>query len=260
MTQVWFPRKNLPAAIGSVGQSIIAEGTALLASGLVGRLLSRWGPWSAGGLTVALLWPSEWQLLLATGCGIGGVKLTFWLLTHRDQLRTLRWLPSLRRPQTHLLAASGSGGMVALGTYLATMVWSDADNPWIAAGIILQGLGSVATVGLLLWQGSKLSTPSLHQDQGKFESSLWLLANGDRLQKLVALRHLSALSHGQRLSREERRDLWDALEIFLDIEDDPLLQRTAIALLHTTGSGTQPIDIPQSQRLKQTIKIPLNEF
>jgi hypothetical protein len=252
VTQVWFPRKNLAGVASTVSQSLITESAALLSTVANLRLIRRWGPWTAGSLAVTLLWSSEWRLLLATGLGIGSVKIIFWLLTHRESLQRLNWRQSLHTPQTQLLIAGGSGGLVALGTYLATMVWSEVNNPWIASGIILQGLGSLATVGLLVWQTSK--PERLRADWGtvsEFDHCLHNLVNGDRLQKLVVLRQLSQLSQSQRLNRQEQADLWDYLQIFIDIEDDPLLKRAAIAILHP--QSVKPLAIPQTQRQHQAI-------
>jgi hypothetical protein len=252
VTQVWFPRKNLAGVAGTVSQSLITESAALLSTVANFRLIRRWGPWTAGSLAVTLLWSSEWRLLLATGLGIGSVKLIFGLLTHRESLQKSNWRQSLHTPQAQLLIAGGSGGLVALGTYLATMVWSEVSNPWIASGIILQGLGSLATVGLLVWQTSKpASSRAYLATVSEFDQGLQALAHGDRLQKLVALRQLGKLSQTQRLSRQEQIDLWDYLQIFIDIEEDPRLKRAAIAILHPQSA--KPLTIPQTQRQHQAV-------
>lgn len=85
----------------------------------------------------------------------------------------------------------------------------------------------------------------------EFDHCLHNLVNGDRLQKLVVLRQLSQLSQSQRLNRQEQADLWDYLQIFIDIEDDPLLKRAAIAILHP--QSVKPLAIPQTQRQHQAI-------
>ena len=252
MTQVWFPRKNLAVVASTVSQSLILESAALLSMVADIRIIRRWGPWTAGSLAVTLLWSSEWRLLLATGLGVGSVKIIFWLLTHRDQLEKLNWRQSLPTPQAQLLMAGGSGGLVALGTYVATMVWSEVNNPWIASGVILQGLGSLATVGLLVWYTSKPAPSRAYLAMvSEFDQGLQALAHGDRLQKLVALRQLGKLSQTQRLSRQEQADLWDYLQVFIEIEDDPRLKRAAIAILHP--QVTKPLTIPQTQRQRQAV-------
>jgi len=48
--------------------------------------------------------------------------------------------------------AAVSGGIATLSTYMAASIWIDSDSPWIAAGAILQGLGTLATLILLVWQ------------------------------------------------------------------------------------------------------------
>ena len=51
-----------------------------------------------------------------------------------------------------LTLAVGSGGIATLSTYMAVSIWVDSDSPWIAAGAILQGFGTLATLILLVWQ------------------------------------------------------------------------------------------------------------
>ncbi|MGA1621708.1 MAG: hypothetical protein ACO36E_03150 [Synechocystis sp.] len=252
MTQVWFPRRNLTVTVSAVSQTLMTESAALLSTVANTRTIRRWGPWSVGALAVSLLWSSEWRLLLATGLGIGSVKLIFWVLTHRESLRGLNWRQSLHQPQTQLLLAGGSGGLVALGTYIATMVWSDVNNPWIASGIILQGLGSLTTVGLLVGHiGKTAASPATLGNGSELDHCLHTLANGDRLQKFVALRQLAQLSQSQRLTRQEQGDLWDYLQVFLEIEADPRLKRAAIAILQP--QSVKPLTIPQTRRQRQVI-------
>jgi hypothetical protein len=126
------------------------------------------------------------------------------------------------------------------------------NNPWIASGIILQGLGSLTTVGLLVgYLGKAVESSGSLIKGSEFDHCLQALAHGDRLQKLVALRQLSKLSQSQQLTHQERVDLWDYLQVFIEIEADPRLIRTAIAILHPQSA--KPLTIPQTRRQRQTI-------
>lgn len=258
MTQVWFPQKNLARTVKSAGQSLLREGAALGSTLANNRLIYRWGPWSGGAFLVTMLWATEWRLILATALGIGSMRLVYWLLTHRQQLQSQPWRKTLASPQGQLLLAGGSGGLSALGTYIATMVWSAVDNPWLATGIILQGLGSVATVGLLLWQREKSSAPKLlTATVSDFDHCLHSLAHGDRLQKLIALRQLQQCQENQWLTSAEQRELQFYLLAFLEINGDHQLQRGALTMLNVLNDQhppPKPLSIPQPQRERQAIR------
>ena len=255
MTQVWFPQKNLARTVKSAGQSLLTEATALGSTLFNNRCLYRWGPWSGGAFVVAMLWTTEWRLILATGLGMGSMRLVYWLLTHRQQLQSQPWKKTLASPQGQLLLAGGSGGLAALGTYMASMVWSEVDNPWLATGIILQGLGSVATVGLLLWQREKNSTPKLlTATVSDFDHCLHSLAHGDRLQKLIALRQLQQCQEHQWLTPAEQRELQFYLQAFLEVSGDRQLQRQALEILNNQSHRPKPLSIPQPQREIQIIE------
>ena len=107
-------------------------------------------------------------------------------------------------------------------------------------------------MGLLVWYTSK-PTPSRAYSAtvSEFDQGLQALAHGDRLQKLVALRQLAKLDQNQRLTHQEQEDLWDYLQVFIEIEADPRLKRTAIAILHPQVA--KPLTIPQTRRQRQAV-------
>ncbi|WP_228015122.1 hypothetical protein [Synechocystis salina] len=141
---------------------------------------------------------------------------------------------------------------------MATMVWSEVENPWLATGIILQGLGSLATVGLLLWQRQKVTAPkSLTAPLSDFDRCLHYLAHGDRLQKLIALRQLQQWWNQPGPDSPNQRELTLYLQTFLDVEQDPALQRAALHLLQQCRQSPirqEPLSIPQRQRQRQAIE------
>lgn len=257
MTQVWFPPKNSATTVKSAGQFLLTEVKALGRGRSYQRLLYRWGPWSGGAFLLTMLWATEWRLILATGLGIGSMRLVYWLLTHRQEIQAKHWRELFSGPQSSLILAGGSGGLTAVGSYMATMVWSEVENPWLATGIILQGLGSLATVGLLLWQRQKLSSPKLLTVPiSDFDHCLHYLAHGDRLQKLIALRHLQQWQARQALTPHEQRELVLYLQAFLEVKQESSLQKSALYLLqqcHGFSGHREPLSIPQQQRQRQKI-------
>ncbi len=261
MTQVWFPSKKSATTVKSTGQFLPLspkEVTALAIRLADYRWLYRWGPWSGGAFLVTMLWATEWRLMLATGLGVGGMRLVYWLLTHHQELQAKQWQQFFSGPQGRLTIASGGGGLTAIGTYMATMVWSEVENPWFATGIILQGLGSLATVGLLLWQRRKVTAPKLlTAPVSDFDRCLHYLAHGDRLQKLIALRQLQQWQNQENQDSPNPRELALYLQAFLDIEEDPALQRAALHLLQQCQQSAirpEPLSIPQRQRQRQAIE------
>lgn len=205
-----------------------------------------------------MLWATEWRLMLATGLGVGSMRLVYWLLTHHQELQAKQWHQFFSGPQGRLTIAGGGGGLTAVGTYMATMVWSEVENPWLATGIILQGLGSLATVGLLLWQRRKVAAPKLlTAPVSDFDRCLHYLAHGDRLQKLIALRQLQQWQNQPSPDSPNPRELALYLQAFLDIEQDLALQRVALHLLQQCGQSPirqEPLSIPQRQKQRQAIE------
>ncbi len=255
MTQVWFPQKNLARTVKSASQSLLTEATTLGSTVFNNRFIYRWGPWSGGAFLVTMLWATEWRLILATGLGIGSMRLVYWLLTHGKDIQSQPWRKSLASPQGQLVLAGGSGGLAAMGTYMASMVWSAVDNPWLATGIILQGLGSAVTVGLLLWQRGKSQSPKLlTATVSDFDHCLHSLAHGDRLQKLIALRQLKQCQENQWLTTAEQRELQFYLQAFLEVSGDRQLQRQALEILNNQQQWSKPLSIPQPLRERQAIE------
>jgi hypothetical protein len=86
---------------------------------------------------------------------------------------------------------------------------------------------------------------------------LHYLAHGDRLQKLIALRQLQQWQNQPSPDSPNPRELALYLQAFLDIEQDPALQRVALHLLQQCGQSPirqEPLSIPQRQKQRQAIE------
>ncbi|MEM1369032.1 MAG: hypothetical protein AAGG02_13650, partial [Cyanobacteria bacterium P01_H01_bin.15] len=150
--------------------------------------------------SLLLLW--HWQLVLATTAGMAAIMLAYMVQT-RDwsdwQLRSQTFWQSPHRPLT---LAAGTGGLAALGVYMAAVIWSDSEQRWLATGAILQGIGTLATLGLLIYQ--------LFQRQWQGANARWdrlilSLTHSNPLRRLVAVRQLT--QQQQSLTPQQQQEL-----------------------------------------------------
>ncbi|WP_448572121.1 hypothetical protein [Trichothermofontia sp.] len=202
----------------------------------------------AGTLGVGmLLW--NWQLSLSTSVGVG-VMLTLYMAqsrqwqTHWQSLK--RFLRGINR---RLLLAVGGGGLATLSTFLAIAVWSEADHPWTAASLILQGWVILLTCGLVVWQiGLRPETaiaPSLEQD-------LMALTQADPLQRLITVRRLGRQL--PQLEAPQQREVRDCLQLLLTQEPESLVREAALETLQSLAPARPdlaletPLDLPAPRR------------
>jgi hypothetical protein len=141
--------------------------------------------WLLGGAGFLLLWVWIWQWLLAIAVGLAVMVGVY--LTQQGQLK-LNWQGwrKLWNRSNRSLSLSVLAGLVALGsTYLATAVWLETDQHWLATSILLEGFGILA-IGCLLWQllNRPLPEPKVHQ----FHTLLTDLSHPDSLKRLIAIR------------------------------------------------------------------------
>lgn len=194
---------------------------------------------------VMLFW--NWKLLLATGTGVL-VMLLVYLMQEWDW--QVHW-SSLQRffsgSNRQLTLAVGSGGIASFSTYMAVSIWVDSDSPWIAAGAILQGLGTLATLILLVWQ---IISRQLNRDEANLNHWLTELTQVDPLKRLIAVRQLCALVTDARLEREHRRSVAEYFRLMLNQEPEAAIRDAVLDGLQALESnqqlikGSQPLKTP----------------
>lgn len=203
------------------------------------RVLQRFqgpGGWLAiATLTVAMLiW--NWQLLLATVMGALVMSLVYvmhqwdWQAIVAD-LRNL-----LNVPNRQFALAATSGGIATVSTYMSSSIWLDADSSWIAAGAILQGLGTLATLILLAWQ--IISWQASHQES-QLEQSLNDLTSTDSLKRLIAVRQLPRLLKRTRHEFYSRVAVAQYLHLLLTKEQESVVREAAFDSLQVLESVEQ---------------------
>lgn len=212
-----------------------------------------------------LFW--NWQLLLATVAGVLVMAVVYFLQDWDWQL----YLSSLRRfisgTNRKLAIAVTSGGIATLSAYIMVSIWVEPNGSWIAAAAMFQGFGTLATLGLLVWQILKQQNS---RDQIKHDELFIQLTNTDPLKRLLAVRHLTRWgtrhlhSPTQRqvtecfrlmLSHESEAIIRDAILDSLQVLDDPeggqarslslaqpLLEKRSDRKI--LAQGSQPLQIP----------------
>ncbi|BAY26663.1 hypothetical protein NIES2100_64790 [Calothrix sp. NIES-2100] len=202
-----------------------------------------------------LLW--NWKLLLALLIGIG-VMLSVYLMQKWDwQKRWSQMQEFVNPPNRQLILAVSSGGIATFTTYIAATIWFDSNSPWIAAGVILQGLGTVLTLILLVCQ--IVNFYGIRQED-YLDRLLDNLTQADPLKRLIAVRQLTKLIARKRVDAGLQQNVIECLQLLLTKEEEAVIREAAFESLQTLDSSKIPLSntsgilIPVSAKLKSQLK------
>jgi hypothetical protein len=215
--------------------------------------LSRWLLLGLGGVWM-IAW--NWQLVLATGSGVTLMLLVYLMQGWNWQPYWLNLRQFLQGFSGKLTIAVGSGSFAALSTYVATSIWADSENRWLATGTILQGLGTLLTLALLVW--NLLINQEKHQET-QFEQLVNDLTDVDSLKRLIAIRRLSSLKEKGYLGSIHQQQLREYLGLMLIKEQEA---RVKDAILDSLGQippispKSQPLPILTHANQKSLLKEP----
>lgn len=204
------------------------------------------------GLTVAfalMFW--NWKLVLATIVGM----LVMWLVYRLQFCNWQSYWSNLRRlfggANRQLTIAVGSGGLATLCTYMAVSIGVDTNSPWIAAGTMLQGFGTLAILVLLIWVFSDRFACS---DRAKLDQVLADLTHTDPLKRLIAVRYL--ISSVRRFDVSHQRHFADCFRLMLSREEEAVIRDAVLDGLkalennlqmdRATPSFSIPVDLKRS--------------
>ena len=206
-------------------------------------------------MVAMLFW--NWQLLLATSVGVF-IMLFVYLMQGWDwRIHWLHLRQLLSGSNQELTLAVGSGGVATLSTYMAVSIWIDSDSHWIAAGAILQGLGTLITIVLLVWQ---IISRQLGQDEAKLNAVLADLTDVDPLKRLIAVRQLTQQVINAQVERRKRREIADYLHLMLSREQESVVRDAVLDGLQALedkqllGKAAQPLQTPLSLK-RNPVKI-----
>lgn len=174
------------------------------------------------------MWLWNWKLLLALLAGVG-VMLSAYSMQKWDwRLRWLELQKLFNGTNRQLVIAVGSGGLATVSTYMAAAIMADSPSPWLAAGAIAQGLGTLLTIILLVWQ---LVKTYAGKEENDFEQLFLNLTEKDPLKRLVTLRRLTKIIKAQQISPELQRDITQCLQLLLTREEQPIVREAAFESL-----------------------------
>lgn len=210
--------------------------------------------WLLGGVGVLLLWVWIWQWLLSIAMGLAVMIGVYLMQQGQLKLNWQAWRKLWNR-SNRSLSLSVLAGMIALGsTYLATAVWIESEQHWMATSILLEGFGILAIGSLLIWQ---LLNRSQAQKPDQFHTLLTDLSHPDPLRRLIAVRQITHYI----LSPSNQTDLpmsagqlAECFRLMLDRETEPLVCN---ALLESVQKLNPVRQIAGSSLTNVVIKTPV---
>ncbi|GBF86041.1 hypothetical protein AsFPU3_3111 [Aphanothece sacrum FPU3] len=114
---------------------------------------------------------------------------------------------------------------------MAISIWSEAQNRWLATGLILQGLGTLLTLGLLGWQIFHLQGKKKEKQYHEWVSDL---TEVNPLKRLIAVVNLANLLEKQQLSSSQTKQLREYFRLMLSKENEMVVRQTVLKGLHLT--------------------------
>lgn len=252
MTQVRLPRPVLsPRRLAQVLGQLAGESVLLVQQPGV----QKWGRWSLAAFAATIMWDADWPITLATASGVAGVALIYCVLNPAWRPEWRRWLLLTRTHQGQLALSAVGGALLALGCYGTVLVWANASDRWLATAILLEGMATLITLGLLIWQITQ-QRPQ-HQYQ-QWEQLLLQLAEGDRLQRLIIIRQLGKRLQQGQLSTAEQSELRDYFQLLWSQETDPHIRQALLDYFPISPVPT-PTPIPRVLNRRLADKIALGE-
>lgn len=184
--------------------------------------------WLWSGAALLLLWVWVWQWVLSIAVGLI-VMIGVYLAQQRQLKVSWRGWSKLWNRSNRASTLAVLSGVLALGsTYLATAVWLESDQHWLATSVLLEGFGLLVILSLLLWQ---LLNRQFQQQDQQIDNQLQVLLNNlsetDPLKRLIAARQLTqlVLAHDPVNSAFPMTPvhLAECFRLMLDRETEPLV-------------------------------------
>ncbi|WP_066379954.1 armadillo-type fold-containing protein [Anabaena sp. CA = ATCC 33047] len=198
-----------------------------------------------------LLW--NWKLLLALLVGIGVMLLVYSMQKWNWQLHWVEIKKFLHSPNRQLVLAVSSGGIATLSTYMAAAIWTDSHSHWIATGAIVQGLGTLFTLILLVWQIVNFYS---QREENSFEQLLLHLTEPDPIKRLIAVRRLTKIITRQSIDAAHQQDVAQCLHLLLSREAETAIRDAALESLQILQREELPsTPLPTLKPLATKVKV-----
>jgi hypothetical protein len=179
-------------------------------------------------LVAMLLW--NWKLVLALLVGVGAMSSVY-SIQGSDWRYRWKELSKLFQTQNRRLSASVlSGAMASIMTYMGVAIWLNSENGWVASAIILQGLVTMLTLGLLVWLTINLYGSRDERECDTYGGKLRMisqLADNEPLKRLIAIRQLTKMVKNSRLDEEEEKNISEYLQLLLTKEQEKIVREAA---------------------------------
>ncbi|WP_227788818.1 MULTISPECIES: armadillo-type fold-containing protein [unclassified Nodularia (in: cyanobacteria)] len=203
-------------------------------------------------IVAMLLW--NWKLLLALLVGVGVMLLVYSMQKWNWQLRLSQMWRFLNSPNCRLALAVGSGGIATLSTYMAAAIWVDSKSSWIAAGTIVQGLGTLLTLILLMWQ---IVSFYGNQEQNKLDQLFVNLTQPDPLKRLIAIRQLTKIITSQGVDSQVQEEVVQCLRLLLSQEQETVIRDAALDSLQALERRRSLLSDKVTTLIPQSTKLPV---
>ncbi len=205
-------------------------------------------------LVFASLWYWDWQILVSAVAGLFLMRVIYQGTSPQLQKswQTLsRILVGYNRKLVFTLSSGLLGGLF---TYLATTVWAETENPWLAFSSILQGLLSLMTLTLLGWY---VKRETGHRRNDRFSDLLGELTAQDDLKRLIAVNQLTEMVKQRKLHQERLAQLRNYFQFMLTQVPESLLQDAlldGLVVLESDNLSLAAVNSPPKIRLEQPLK------
>jgi hypothetical protein len=205
-------------------------------------------------IVAMLVW--NWQLLLSLVVGITVMLLSYSWQKWNWQLWWLEIRKFFASANSHLAVAVVSGGLTTIITYLIVSIWVNFPSHWLATATIIQGMTTLLTLVLLLWQVFNIR---LNREEENIDKLLDKITEDEPLKRLVALRKLNKYLVSQDVDINLKEDLSQCLQLLLNQEKETIIKEAVLDCLQNVdefkviSSNSQEILIPISVQKKKVL-------
>ncbi|MGL5873231.1 MAG: ATP synthase subunit I [Xenococcaceae cyanobacterium] len=179
-------------------------------------------------LVILMMWLWNWKLVLATAVGISSIYSIYLFPSRKWQTYWLKWQKFWLGDRRKFTLSVSGGGFAAFSTYMATSIWAESENRWLASAVIFQSFATIFTLVLLIWN---FSCDRANRDNHKFDRHLSELTATDPLKRLIAVRQLTHLARKINGDCEHKDRLIEYFRMMLSQEKETIVREAILESL-----------------------------